>query len=93
MSAFGVRYKLSEAAIIRYVRSGLQHRELQNSIAAVHFATMKHLREAAESYFVNRGRSSTSKKEYSPKASNIEQKPDSDVKPPRTKESVICYNC
>ncbi|XP_070853703.1 uncharacterized protein [Drosophila suzukii] len=80
MSALGVRYKLSEAAIIRYVRAGVQHRELQNS-------------DAAESYFVNRGRSSTSKKEYSPKASNFEQKPDSDVKPPRSKESVICYNC
>jgi len=66
---------------------------LQNSIAAIHFATMKQLRDAAESYFVNRGRSSTSKKEYSPKASNFEQKPESDVKPPRSKESVICYNC
>jgi len=53
MSALGVRYKLSEAAIIRYVRAGLQHRELQNSIAAIHFATMKQLRDAAESYFVN----------------------------------------
>jgi len=45
--------ELSEAAIIRYVRAGLQHRELQNSIAAIHFATMKQLRDAAESYFVN----------------------------------------
>ncbi|XP_070854122.1 uncharacterized protein [Drosophila suzukii] len=93
MSALGVRYKLSEAAIIRYVRAGLQHRELQNSIAAIHFATMKQVRDAAESYFVNRCRPNTNKKEYSPKASNFEQKPDSDVKPPRTKESVICYNC
>jgi len=67
--------------------------ELQNSIAAIHFATTKHLRDAAESYIVNRGRPSTSKKEYSPKASNFKQKPDSDVKPPRSKESVICYNC
>jgi len=90
MSALGVRYKLSEAEIIRYVRSGLQHRQLQNSIAAIHFATMKHLRDAAESYFVNRGRSGTSKKEYSAKASSFEQKQDSDIKPPRTKESVIC---
>jgi hypothetical protein len=65
MSALGVRYRLSEAAVIRYVRAGLQHRELQNSIAAIHVATMKELRDAAESYFINRGRSNALKKKVS----------------------------
>jgi len=37
MSALGVRYRLSEAAVFRYGRARLQHRELQNSIAAIHF--------------------------------------------------------
>ncbi|XP_044317746.1 uncharacterized protein LOC123038119 [Drosophila rhopaloa] len=60
MSALGVRYKLSEAAIIKYVRSG---------------------------------RTSTTQKQYSTKASNFEQKQDTEVKPPKSKESLKCYNC
>ncbi|BFF91641.1 uncharacterized protein DMAD_09873 [Drosophila madeirensis] len=93
MSALGVRYKLSEAAVIRYVRSGLQHRELQNSIAAIQFSSMKQFRDAAESYFVNRGRPVINKKEFLPKGSNLEPKQDYDVKTTKPKEAQKCYNC
>ncbi|XP_041451951.1 uncharacterized protein LOC121405348 [Drosophila obscura] len=93
MSALGVRYKLSEAAVIRYVRSGIQHRELQNSIAAIQFSSMKQFRDAAESYFVNRGRPIANKKEFVPKGSNFETKQDYDVKPTKPKEAQKCYNC
>ncbi|XP_050339157.1 uncharacterized protein LOC126765591 [Bactrocera neohumeralis] len=49
VAALGIRYKLSEAAIIRYARVGLKHRELQQSISAVKFTTMKQgLRELSE---------------------------------------------
>ncbi|KAL7745269.1 hypothetical protein ACLKA6_008313 [Drosophila palustris] len=61
MSALGVRYNISEAAVIRYTRSGLQHRELQQSIAAIKFTTMKQMRDTADEYFVNRGRLSERK--------------------------------
>ncbi|XP_043068710.2 uncharacterized protein [Drosophila bipectinata] len=93
MSALGVRYTLSEAAVIRYVRAGLQHRELQNSIAAIQFSTMKQLREAAESYFVNRGRALTNKKEFVPKFTNIETKQDGDTKPAKSKDAKTCFKC
>ncbi|KPU81840.1 uncharacterized protein Dana_GF26695, partial [Drosophila ananassae] len=91
MSALGVRYSLSEAAVIRYVRAGLQHRELQNSIAAIHFSTMKQLRDAAESYFVNRGRTTANKKEFVPKYNNFEMKQDSDVKTAKPKDLKTCF--
>ncbi|KPU81832.1 uncharacterized protein Dana_GF26725, partial [Drosophila ananassae] len=93
MSALGVRYSLSEAAVIRYVRAGLQHRELQNSIAAIHFSTMKQLRDAAESYFVNRGRTTANKKEFVPKYNNFEMKQDSDVKTAKPKDLKTCFKC
>ncbi|XP_017478475.1 PREDICTED: uncharacterized protein LOC108368193 [Rhagoletis zephyria] len=41
VSSIGVRYNLSESAIIRYIRVGLKHRELQQSIAAMKFNTVK----------------------------------------------------
>nr|XP_041633350.1 uncharacterized protein LOC121503198 [Drosophila kikkawai] len=93
MSALGVRFKLSEAAVIRYVRAGLQHRELQNSIAAIHFSSMKEFRDAAESYFLNRGRPIANKKEYVPKSSNFEGKLENEMKPKKPKEAKACYNC
>ncbi|KPU81876.1 uncharacterized protein Dana_GF27453 [Drosophila ananassae] len=93
MSALGVRYSLSEAAVIRYVRAGLQHRELQNSIAARHFSTMKQFRDAAESYFVNRGRTAANKKEFVPKYNNFEMKQDSDVKTAKPKDLKTFFNC
>ncbi|XP_043062696.1 uncharacterized protein LOC122319447 [Drosophila yakuba] len=74
MSALGIRFKLSEAAVIRYVRAGLQHRELQNSIAAIHFSSMKEFRDATEAYFINRGRPNLNKKEFLPKSSTFEVK-------------------
>ncbi|XP_049303008.1 uncharacterized protein LOC125776162 [Bactrocera dorsalis] len=55
VAALGIRYKLSEAAIIRYARAGLKHRELQQSITAMKFTTMKQMRDAIEDYFINRG--------------------------------------
>ncbi|XP_044574028.1 uncharacterized protein LOC123258220 [Drosophila ananassae] len=93
MSALGVRYSLSEAAVIRYVRAGLQHRELQNCIAAIHFSTMKQLRDAAESYFVNRGRTTANKKEFVPKYNKFEMKQDSDVKTAKPKDLKTCFKC
>lgn len=56
MSALGSRYNLSEAAIVRYTKGGLKHRELQTSIAATSFATMKQLRTAVDSYLRDRSR-------------------------------------
>nr|XP_041631131.1 uncharacterized protein K02A2.6-like [Drosophila kikkawai] len=93
ISALGVRFKLSEAAVIRYVRAGLQHRELQNSIAAIHFSSMKKFRDAAESYFLNRGRPIANKKEYVPKSSYFEGKLENEMKQPKPKEAKACYNC
>jgi len=40
---------------IRYTRGGLKHRELQTSIAATSFATIKQLRTAIDSYFMYPG--------------------------------------
>ncbi|XP_041451297.1 uncharacterized protein LOC121404945 [Drosophila obscura] len=62
------------------------------SEAAV-FSSMKQFRDAAESYFVNRGRPIANKKEFVPKGSNFETKQDYDVKPTKPKEAQKCYNC
>jgi len=70
---------------MRYVRLGLQHQELQNS-------SMNQLHDEAESYFVNRGPSITTKNEYSTNTSNCEQKHDGNVKPLRSKWSLKRYN-
>lgn len=64
-------YSFSESAVIRYIRGGLQNRVLQNSIAAIHFSKMKQLRDAAESYLVNRGRAIRNKKELVSKSKKV----------------------
>ncbi|XP_026839328.1 uncharacterized protein LOC113564682 [Drosophila erecta] len=93
MSALRVRFKLSEAAIIRYVRAGLQHRELQNSIAAINFSSMKEFRDSTEAYFINRGRPNTNKKEFLPKSSTFEVKLETEMKQSKQREARACFNC
>ncbi|XP_062133272.1 restin homolog [Drosophila sulfurigaster albostrigata] len=93
MSALGVRYKLSEAAVIRYVRAGLQHRELQNSIAAIQFYSMKQLRDATENFFMNRNRFSENKRNMPPKDYSDNQKGEVNAKSAKQKEALKCYNC
>ncbi|XP_062121981.1 uncharacterized protein LOC133835860 [Drosophila sulfurigaster albostrigata] len=93
MSSLGVRYKLSEAAVIRYVRAGLQHRELQNSIAAIQFYSMKQLRNATENFFMNRSRLSENKRSMPPKDYSDNQKGEVNAKSAKQKEALKCYNC
>jgi len=51
--------------------TGIQHRELQNNIAAINFSSMKEFCDATESYFINRGRHNTNK-EFLPKLNTFE---------------------
>ncbi|GBP12096.1 hypothetical protein EVAR_73008_1 [Eumeta japonica] len=53
MSALGKRNYLSEAAIIKYTREGLNHRELQIAIATIRFKTTKEMRATNYEYFSN----------------------------------------
>ncbi|KAM8707599.1 hypothetical protein ACLKA7_014690 [Drosophila subpalustris] len=96
MSALGVRYNISEAAVIRYTRSGLQHRELQQSIAAIKFTTMKQMRDTADEYFVNRGRLPNVRHDPVRRINtehNTQQKQETEAKEKKPKESLKCFNC
>lgn len=93
ISSLGIRYKLSEAAVIRYARSGLKHRELQQSIAAMKFTTMKHMRDAIEDYFVNRGELSDPQTNQSAKRNEAKSKFGETESRNETKPQLKCYNC
>jgi len=92
MSALGVRYNISEAAVIRYTRAGLQHRELQQSIAAIQFATMKQMRDTADAYFVNKGRLQNSRPDPI-RCNDKEPKQEDGTGSKKPREILKCYNC
>lgn len=48
--ALGKRYKLSEKAIVKYAREGLQNREIQFAIAAQKIESVRELREILNEY-------------------------------------------
>jgi len=89
MSALGNRYNLSESAIIRYARTGLKHRELQQSIVTTKFATMKQMRDVIDEYFVNRGRLQLPK--YDPVSKNDEPK-SKQHESATTNDKLKCFN-
>jgi len=89
MSALGNRYNLSESAIIRYARTGLKHRELQQSIVTTKFATMKQMRDVIDEYFVNRGRLQLPK--YDPVSKNDEPK-SKQHESATTYDKLKCFN-
>ncbi|XP_049316662.1 uncharacterized protein LOC125779373 [Bactrocera dorsalis] len=94
VAALGIRYKLSEAAIIRYARAGLKHRELQQSIAAMKFTTMKQMRDAIEDYFINRGGLSEPQVHQPSKRDNNNEKyAESTKQNGEFKAQLKCYNC
>ncbi|XP_036334802.1 uncharacterized protein LOC118745459 [Rhagoletis pomonella] len=94
VSSIGVRYNLSESAIIRYIRVGLKHRELQQSIAAMKFNTVKQMRDAIEDYFVNRGGLYETKNEQFVKRDEQKAKVGEAAKQREsTRAQLKCYNC
>lgn len=90
MSALGNLYNLSESAIILYARTGLKHRELQQSIVTTKFATMKQMRDVIDEYFVNRGRLQLPK--YDPVSKNDEPK-SKQHESATTNDKLKCFNC
>jgi len=91
ISALGRRFKLSEAAIIRYAREGLKHRELQMAIAVMKFGSMKNMREVCENFLQNRVKSVDNRTRDDnvdfEKIINIDNPVKSD------KKLIVCFNC
>ncbi|XP_017488608.1 PREDICTED: uncharacterized protein LOC108376868, partial [Rhagoletis zephyria] len=91
ISGLGRRYGLTESAIIKYIRDGLKHRELQTAIAALKFNTIKEMREAIETYLQNVSSTKQFKNEYMSDRNKDSVK---DINRSAVEaKSVTCYNC